>query len=153
VKTGLPFSTLINRGGFHGLSRKKIGFKVGQKLAPLPFISTISLSLSLSLRHSSHQPKPPPASPPPAPSHVASPTTSRPPSHLKQPLFVPLSHFCKSLPLLPVNDSGHHSSQQCHPNHQLNLLITVKTPSSTCIFCNHFGCMQNVNYYSCYVNN
>jgi len=86
-----------------------------------------SFSLPLSLRRSSHQP----ASPPLAPPQVVIPTTSRPPPRLKQPPFLPLSYFYRSLHLLPVDDSGHRSSQKRCQNHQLSLLITVETPASS----------------------
>jgi len=90
-----------------------------------------SFSPPLSLHRSSHQPGPPPASPPLAPPQVAIPTTRRPPPRLKQPPFLPLSHFCRSFHLLPVDDSGHHSSQKRRQNHQLSLLITAETPASS----------------------
>jgi len=83
------------------------------------FCSFFSPSLSL------------PFQPPPAPPQVASLTTSRPPPRLKQPPFLPLSHFCRNLPLLPVNDSDHLSSQKRHQNHQLSLLITTETLASS----------------------
>jgi hypothetical protein len=84
-------------------------------------------SPSLSPRRSSHQP----ASPPLAPPQVAIPTTSWPTPRLKQPPFLPLSHFCRSLHLLPVDDFGHRSSQKRRQNHQLSLLITTETPASS----------------------
>ena len=90
-----------------------------------------SFSLPLSLHRSSHQPEPPPASPPLAPPQVAIPTTSRTPPRLKQPSFLPLSHFCRSLHLLPADDSGHRSSQKRCQNHQPSFLITAETPASS----------------------
>jgi hypothetical protein len=102
--------------------RRKSGPKSAEKQPLCPHLC--SFSLPLSLRGSSHQPGPPQASPPLAPPQVAIPTTSRPPPRLKQPLFLPLSHFCRSLHLLPVDDSGHRSSQKRRQNHQLSLLIT-----------------------------
>jgi hypothetical protein len=108
--------------------RRKSGPKSAEKQPLCPHLC--SFSLPLSLRGSSHQPGPPQASPPLAPPQVAIPTTSRPPPRLKQPLFLPLSHFCRSLHLLPVDDSGHRSSQKRRQNHQLSLLITAETPAS-----------------------
>jgi hypothetical protein len=106
--------------------RRKSGPK-SEKTSPHYPVSAVSLSLSI--RRSSHQPKPPSASTSLASPHLAIPTTSQPPPHLKQPPFLPLSHFCRSLPLLPVNDSGHRSSQKRCQNHQLILLITAETPA------------------------
>jgi len=105
--------------------RKKAGPKSAKNQPLCPCFCSFSLPLSLHL--SSHQPDPPPASPPP---QVAIPTTSRPPPRLKQSSFLPLSHFCRSLHLLPADDSGHRSSQKRRQNHQLSLLITVETPAS-----------------------
>jgi hypothetical protein len=119
----------INRGSVNDRREEKIGSKVGKNQPPLPSFCSFSLSLSLSIRRSSHQPKPPSASTSLASPHLAIPTTSQPPPHLKQPPFLPLSHFCRSLPLLPVNDSGHRSSQKRCQNHQLILLITAETPA------------------------
>jgi hypothetical protein len=65
----------MNRAAFHGMREEKFGFKIGQKLAPLPPVSAVFF-LSLSLHRSSHQPEPPPTSPPLAPPQVAIPTKS-----------------------------------------------------------------------------
>jgi len=111
------------------MREEKSRSKIGQKSAPLPqFLQFFSPSLS------------PPFQPPTRATtsfSTTSPTTGSYPNHkpatpcLKQPSLLPLSHFCRSLHLLPAEHSGHRSSQKHRQNHQLSLLITAETPTSS----------------------
>ena len=115
-----PIPPPINRCGFHGLSMKKVGSKLGQKaslflvsatsLSPpshQPTRATISLSATKSTTHYQRDRQP-------------TSTTSRTTATSSS-----LSLLQNPSPFFMI-DSGHCSSQQRRQNHQLNLLITTR---------------------------
>ena len=121
-----PLLTPINRGGFHGLSRKKMRCKISSP--PRFFLQQVLSLLSLSVvtfghhqthhrleHHCLHQPRPSPVA--------------------EQPPWTPPSSLCR-FSSSSFHSSAtdclffHRSSQQQRLNHQLSLLITTVTIAS-----------------------
>ena len=137
----------------HGLREEKIGAKIGQKPAPLPpFLQFFSPSLSLPFH-------------PPTRATTSS-TTGSYPNHKPATPMPETTTVSSSLSLLQKSSSS--------PRGRLRPLLLAETvperlvkpldhdrdscfecaaPPPISIFCNHFGCMQNVNHCSRSANN